>query len=254
MHPFFEINMGKIELIIGAYALFACIGLFFFMILIYTRIDRLDISFEKFLLLILFLVIGVGIGSKLFFVLTKTGDIIKNFSIVYLFRTIVTSGFVFYGGLFGAIIGMWIYSKVFKISFSILANIITPGFSLFHAFGRIGCFFAGCCYGKIASWGFALENQPGVLRIPVQLIESFILILLTIFLLIINKKFQDRIMLLPIYLILYAICRFILEIYRGDTIRGFFIGVSTSQWISIFVIIGVCALYIKKRIKNQRLK
>lgn len=245
MNPFFEIKIWEIELRIAAYALFACIGLFFFMMLVYVRIERLNISFRKFLVLILFLVIGVGIGSKLFFILTKTGDVIKNFSITYLLRTIATSGFVFYGGLFGAIIGMWIYSKIFKISFPTLANIITPGFSMFHAFGRIGCFFAGCCYGKIASWGFALENEPEVLRIPVQLIESVILILLTIFLLIVDKKFQDKIMLLPIYLIIYAICRFILEIYRGDEIRGIFIGLSTSQWISVFVILGVCVLLIK---------
>ena len=62
-------------------------------------------------------------------------------------------------------------------------NVITPGFAIFHVFGRMGCFFGGCCYGKIATWGIALYDEPGVLRIPIQLIESGCILLIFIVLL-----------------------------------------------------------------------
>ena len=61
------------------------------------------------------------------------------------------------------------------------------GFAAFHMFGRIGCFFAGCCYGKEANWGFALENEPEILRIPIQLIESGCIFII----LLVNKSFYN---------------------------------------------------------------
>lgn len=239
MHPYFYLKILGIDFIIPAYSLFACIGLFFFMLLTYNRIDYLKISFKKFMILILFIVIGVGIGSKALFILTKTQDIIENFSLSYLIKTIITSGFVFYGGLFGALLGTWVYCIIFKMKFSIISNILTPAFPLFHTFGRIGCFFAGCCYGKKASWGYSLANEPDTLRLPIPLFESGCLIVITLLLILIEKKTGGKAKLLPIYLSMYAICRFILEFYRGDEIRGFLFGLSTSQWVSVIILVSV---------------
>lgn len=252
MHPYFELHILGIKFSIAAYALFACIGLFFLMMLIYKRIFVLKITFNQFLILILFLALGVGIGSKALFVLTKIEDIIANFSILYLINAIVTSGFVFYGGLFGAIIGTIIFSKVFKFNSKRLMNIVTPAFPLFHIFGRIGCFFAGCCYGKEAQWGVALKEESDVLRVPIQLIESGCLVVIFICLLYIEKIWKEKIQLLPIYLGSYAVVRFALEFYRGDEIRGVWFGISTSQWVSICILISIIIYYFYKIFKHKR--
>ena len=125
-------------------------------------------------------------------------------------------------------------------------NVITPGFAIFHVFGRMGCFFGGCCYGKIATWGIALYDEPGVLRIPIQLIESGCILLIFIVLLYIDKKIKN-ISLLSVYLAMYAICRFVLEFFRGDAIRGIWWGISTSQIISLLILLALLIRFIFKR-------
>lgn len=182
------------------------------------------------------MIIGVGIGSKLLFFITQIPDIIANFSIKYLIKKIITSGFVFYGGLFGAIIGCIVFSRLRNYDVRKMLNYVAPGYSIFHACGRIGCFFSGCCYGKEATWGFPLWNEPEILRVPVQLIESIFLLAMTLLLLVLEKKGKDNIF--EIYLVGYAIFRFIIEFWRGDKLRGIWICFSTSQWISIIIIIS----------------
>lgn len=217
------------------------------MVFLYFREDCLNIQFKDFILEIAFMAAGVAIGSKFLFILTKIPDMIDNFSVKYVIVTIITSGFVFYGGLFGAIIGMLFFSKCKKIHFKELADTVAPGFPLFHMWGRIGCFFAGCCYGKKADWGFALESEPDVLRIPIQLIESFFLFLIFLSLLIIERRFQKHYNLLYLYLLLYSIIRIGTECFRGDAIRGTWMGISTSQWISLLLILYLLILRVQKR-------
>lgn len=220
--------------IVSSYALFATVGLFFMMIVIYLRNNIMD--FKTYLCFIVVVCAGAGLGSKSLFVITQIPDIAEKFSVKYVIYKIITSGFVFYGGLFGAIAGTLFFAKIQKYSKKDLLQLATPGYSIFHAFGRIGCFFAGCCYGKKANWGFALWNEPGVLRIPVQLIESFFLLILTGILLKMEVKLKSNIFV--IYMMSYAVFRFIIEFFRGDQIRGIWGEFSTSQWISLFIVVG----------------
>ena len=217
---------------VSSYGLFASIGLFAMMLISYVRNKKLE--FIEFLSLEILMVIGAILGSKLLFIATQIPDIIEHFSIRYMLEKIVTSGFVFYGGLFGAILGCIIFSKIKNMDTKKLLNFVAPGYSIFHAFGRIGCFFAGCCYGKKASWGVALWDEPGVLRIPIQLIESIFLVGLTVVLLIIEQKDKNNIF--KIYMLSYAVFRFIIEFWRGDTVRGIWGTFSTSQWVSVLII------------------
>ena len=176
---------------IPAYGIFSSIGLFCMMMMLYLRNKKL--SFREYLFLMASMIIGVGIGSKILFIATQIPDIIANFSMKYMINKIITSGFVFYGGLFGAILGCVIFSKLFKYNVRDMLNFVSPGYSSFHACGRIGCFFAGCCYGKVSTWGFPLWNEPEILRIPVQLIEAIFLLSMTLFLLILEKKGKGNI-------------------------------------------------------------
>lgn len=248
MNRIFEITIPQIiHITIPAYALFAFVGLFCMMLFLYFRVQKIELSFAHFLALIAFMAIGVGIGSKFLFILTKLPDILSDFSIGRTLHIIIISGFVFYGGLLGAIIGLWLFSKVFQVPFLVLADIVAPGFPLFHLWGRIGCFFAGCCYRKEASWGFALQDEPNVLRIPIQLFESFFLLCIFLILIGLEKRVHKGTTLLHTYLFLYSICRFALEFYRGDEVRGIWFGLSTSQWISIGIFIYIIWRYLKNR-------
>ena len=218
---------------IPSYGLFGTLGLFSMMMLIYIR--KRKIAFFEYLILIGSMVLGAALGSKLLFLITQIPDIIAHFSIGYLFYKIITGGFVFYGGMFGAILGCCIFSRIKKYNVAEILNLVAPGYAIFHVFGRIGCFFAGCCYGKPADWGFALWSEPEVLRIPVQLIESGFLLCL-VFILLIREK-TGKADLFIIYIISYAVFRFFIEFWRGDTIRGIWWGFSTSQIISLLILV-----------------
>ncbi len=156
---------------------------------------------------------------------------------------------MFYGGLFGVIFTLMFLTrndadmrkKVFEIS--------VPAMPLFHAFGRIGCFLAGCCYGKKLSTPIVIGTIEFA-RIPVQIIESMAEFILFIVLFILSKKNRD-IDLLRIYLVIYAVIRFADEFLRGDKIRGIYGGVSTAQWISLIILFVYGFEYIKGRYSKK---
>lgn len=232
---------------IPSYSLFAFVGLFFTMVFLNTRLQKREISFERFLILMLFMGLGVGLGSKALFIFTKIPEILQEFSLQKTLYIIWTSGFVFYGGLLGAIAGIWCFAHLFRIPFHSLLEVIVPGFPLFHFWGRIGCFFAGCCYGQAASWGIPLAAEPGIPRIPIQLIEAACLALIFIGLLLLECTKGSRLSLLKCYLLSYSVCRFILEFFRGDEVRGIWFGLSTSQWISAGIFCSIMAILIVRK-------
>ena len=159
---------------------------------------------------------------------------------------------VFYGGLVGAILMAYLYSRLAKIDFWLYADIFAPAIPLFHAFGRIGCFMAGCCYGIENDWGFVYHNEyldqsiNGVTRLPIQLIEAGFNIIIMLVLVYCDTRRFKKGSLLGIYFILYPTVRFIDEFFRGDEIRGHLLFLSTSQWISIIIFI-TGAIILSKR-------
>ena len=162
-------------------------------------------------------------------------------------------GFTFYGWLAGCIVFYWVYGKCCRLHSILLFNLFLPSFSLAQAFGRIGCFCGGCCYGQ-PSESFGMKFPPGTLPyqkygeislIPVQLIESAYLLL--IFLILFLKiPFRKR---GAWYLILMPAGRFLLEFLRGDN-RGDicgFNGLSPAQMIGIiFFAAGIILLFKSK--------
>jgi len=138
---------------------------------------------------------------------------------------------VLYGGLFGGIGAALLYIKIRKLDKKEIFDLLTPSLAIFFAFGRIGCFFAGCCHGFVASWGIALRG--GIPLAPVQLFESAFHFAIAAALIISRLERKHKGILMPIYLMAYAVGRFGLEFFRGDMNRGAVFGVSTSQWISL---------------------
>ena len=179
---------GLASFSLPAYSVFACIGLLFMMLFLYAKTQQIGVSFLRFLLLVGAMAAGVGIGSKVLFALTQIPEFLKEPTLRNLGEIIWTSGFVFYGGLFGAILAVKLYAKVFRLNGQTFLDQIAPAFLLFHFWGRIGCFFAGCCYGKPADWGIAMQQTPDVPRIPIQLIETGCLLVIFTGLLLLQRR------------------------------------------------------------------
>ena len=118
---------------------------------------------------------------------------------------------------------------------------IPIGITIAHAFGRFGCFWAGCCYGQKAEWGLPCANGTSANVIPTQLFEMSFLIILSVVMAVLYFKYKFNYN-FALYAISYGIWRFIIEFYRGDERGEIFRGaaISPSQFWSIFmVILGV---------------
>ena len=211
------------------------------------------------------IIVGLMIGGKILFIITEIPALINNnFSWEIVNQRVLNGGFVFYGGVIGAIISICVLSKYMKVDTRKMMNFVVPCFSFFHAFGRLGCFLQGCCYGVPSSFGVCMAGES-IKRFPVQFVEALALLAITGILLIIESekcKEAKKYELLPIYLLLYAPIRFVLEMVRGDLLRGvthvivdynttdgnlnFAFYVSTSQIISL-IIIAVTLLYLLYR-------
>lgn len=153
------------------------------------------------------------------------------------------NGLVFYGGLIGGIAGAFLGAWIAREKISSYFDAAVPCIALGHAFGRLGCFFAGCCYGMPCEGPLCVSFPAAGIpyaTFPVQLLEMAINLGIFAFLSHYTGKANRRYNTLALYLVIYAVVRFILEFFRGDLIRGFSGGLSTSQWISIglFVISG----------------
>lgn len=153
------------------------------------------------------------------------------------------AGFVFYGGIIGAVGGYFLGSKIAGCKINEFSSIYTFVLPFVHSFGRIGCFCAGCCYGIRYDGPFAVHYdspissvEPGVGIFPVQLLEALLLFIFSITVLILlmkNKKIS-----IFYYALFYSVIRFGLEFLRGDIERGKIFMFTTSQWISIFIFVA----------------
>lgn len=194
--------------------------------------------------------IGVGVGGCLLYGVTKIRtlwyilthlELIQSFDDVLSAVQIVFGGSVFYGGLIGMILISLAYVRRKKLSRDYI-DLTAAAIPLFHAWGRIGCFLGGCCFGIESSFGFVYHYSPiemanGVRRLPVSLFEAIFNAALSVFLYVCFRKKKYRGYLLNIYLYAYPVWRFVIEFFRGDTYRGFLWIFSTSQWVSIALVI-----------------
>ncbi len=211
-------------------------------------IERYDIVYSA-----VYVMIGAMVGAKLLFLAVSARQIIEQ---EIPFVAVLKGGFVFYGGLLGGLLGLWIYVKQFHMRFLQFAEVYATILPLGHAFGRVGCFFAGCCYGipyegpLSHMYHISIGNTPiGVALFPVQLLEAMCLLILFFCLLIVYLKSGKRQSNIPVYYFMsYSIMRFALEFLRGDKERGvwFF---ATSQWISLllFCVTTVYLIHKKRR-------
>ena len=100
-------------------------------------------------------VLGAMLGAKLLYLLPLLPQLAADLPLLCtaphsFMAKYLSGGFVFYGGLLGGLAGTWLFCKQRRLSFDTLGRDLVPALPLFHAFGRVGCFLAGCCYGILA--------------------------------------------------------------------------------------------------------
>jgi len=203
------------------YGILAAIG---FLLAFWTgakRAARENLSKDAITNLAPWIIFGAIIGARLLFVITFWREEFANKPLYHII-TVGRHGLVFYGGLIGASLGTIIYCWKNKLPLWKVADVMAPSVALGHAFGRIGCFMTGCCYGSACTLPWAVKFPPGgsapvgVLVHPVQLYESALNFAFFGFLMLCyrRKKFDGQIF--SIYLIGYAILRAFTEMFRGD--------------------------------------
>lgn len=253
---------------ISTYSIMALLGIAFAVLLVWfmTR-KRRDFDRVEIINIPAVAAVGAFLGAHILYGIThldrlwwricNTSRVFESWRSALFYFMDIFGGMVFYGGLIGGMLAGSLYCKRRKLDTSLYADILAPAIPLFHAFGRVGCFLGGCCYGIESSWGFVYENSPaveanGVTRLPIQLFESAGNLIIVATLVILSYKKVGRGILFPIYLVMYGILRIITEFFRGDEIRGFLFGISTSQWISAGLIIAASVAIVMSRHKKER--
>jgi phosphatidylglycerol:prolipoprotein diacylglycerol transferase len=293
------LKLGGLDLHVPSYGVAVALGIAVAILLAARQAPRyrldqgqvLDLSFWL-------LVAGLG-GSRLLYVLLNAPDFARlcagsgaDRSGMDVFRDCVAplrvwdGGLVFYGGALAAGVVAWRFGRRRGWSFAVLGDMYAPGLALGHAIGRLGCFGAGCCFGKPGGGPFGAAFPPGSVAHdhlaslgvmaasaartpplhPTQLYESALLIALALALLALGrgKRFHGQVLLA--YVAGYAVLRFLLELYRGDIARRFLLQVrnpalssalglpagdplllSTAQVVSLLLLAAALVIWRRQR-------
>jgi phosphatidylglycerol:prolipoprotein diacylglycerol transferase len=243
---------------ITTYGVFLALGMLL-ALYVASRLGQRDgIPRERIYDIGLWTLIGGLIGSKMLMFFVE--DHVQVFTLDFL-----RSGGVFYGGFIGGFLALAILIRWYKLPFWKVADAFAPGAALGQAFGRQGCFSAGCCWGKATTlpWGvhftelgheytgvpiYGPDGSDLYLH-PTQLYESFFMLVVFAFLYYLHRKKKFDGQILVMYAIIYSIFRFLIEFIRDDPRGDLFglttlTGLSTSQLISLIVAIGAVVFLI----------
>ncbi len=228
------------------YGVMIAVGLMlaFLVLFYYGKHQHVDAGFLDFLFYNGVGSIAVGFGSAALFqaIYNYIEDPSKGFRF--------NGGITFLGGLIGGaacFLLVYVISKRWRKSGSLaeIFALVPCCITIAHAFGRVGCFFAGCCHG-VAWNGFCAVKFPHLAYTvhPTQLYEATFLLLLfgVMSWLFLKKKFYHN---MSVYLISYGIWRFCLEFIRGDHRGELVSGISPSQfWSLLMVVLGIALIFV----------
>lgn len=237
--------------ILRSYGLFIAIGIIVGFFAIINRAKKLKLSEDDVLDLILYLIIGGVIGAKIMYILTNNFLFFVN-NPMEILRT-GGQGLSFIGMVIAGILLTYWFAKRRKINYWGLLDVLAIGTTLGYAFGRIGCFLNGCCYGlPTNSWigfRFSVTDFP---RYPTQLFISLSAFISYFILLRIDnyKKFYGKTF--SWALILYSISTFIIEFYRDNPKYPPF-GITLNQY-SALIIIPVCIILLVRLTSREQIR
>ncbi len=234
-------------LTVKGYGLMIAIGVLIALFVGEARAKKKGLDAEAIYPLTFVCVIFGFLGAKLLFCIVEWKTFIKD-----PLSVLSSNGFVVYGGIILGIVAAYVYIRIKKLNFWDYFDIILPSVAITQGFGRIGCFLAGCCYGKVtdAWYGIAFHSSHfapnGVKMIPTQLISAAGMFLIAAILFLYARKNPKRGCVGAMYLILYSVGRFAVEFLRNDH-RGAVGIFSTSQFISLVMVVLGVVLFVKRK-------
>jgi len=258
MHPVL-FQLGNFH--VYAYGFFVGMGFIVAAILavLKTRKSNIKLSLENAADLFFYTVLSALLGSRILFILINF-DVYRQHPL-QMFK-IWEGGLVFYGGLIPAAMVAFAYMRRHRLPAWKLADLISPLIALGLSFGRIGCFFAGCCYGKETSlpWAVVFKNPDSLARLnvpvhPTQLYDAANGLAIFLFLSWMSRRKTFDGQIFWLFVFLYSMTRFFIEIFRGDP-RGYLFGnlLSTSQGIGILLAIPSLFMlfYMERRYRRYK--
>ena len=235
------------------YGVMIAVGVLTAVIVSMYRAKRRGLVPDEVLSFALYGIISGVVGAKLMYCLVHIREVIADPSLLW-----NGNGMLVYGAIIGAIGTLVLYCRKKKLDFFSYFDLIMPSISLAQGFGRIGCFFAGCCYGKETSSHFCLVFPEGSLAPsgvplwPTQLVSAGWHFLCAAILFTYEKNPAHRRTVGIAYLTLFGIGRFVIDFFRGDK-QNVVRGVSLSQIGSIAVAAAgaiLIAVILRRRAKK----
>ncbi len=203
-------------------------------------------------------VLSAILGAKVLLVVNDWSWYMSHPHEIFSLSTLQAGG-VFYGGVLAALAVSWYYMRVNRMHWLATADCFAPGLALGHAIGRLGCFAAGCCWGKPTShwWGVTFKSPLAAAWVgtplnvplePTQLFESAVELInfVILYWLIKRKRFDGQI--IGAYMVLYGFARYFMEYIRNDPGRGSVLGgaMSGTQLISILLVLAGGAMWLRR--------
>ncbi len=253
MHPIL-LKIGPLS--VPTYGFFVAAGFLLGVALAWKKAHQEGVDPNIITDLAFYILLGTLVGARVYYVAEHWYYFkVRPWEILYLWR----GGLAFYGGFLGAFFMAFWYVKKHKLPPLFLADLTAPSIAAGEAVGRLGCFSAGCCYGKPSHlpWAVTFTNPHslaplGVPLHPTQLyhaLANFIIFLVLIWLYP-KRRFPGQIFFT--YLFLYGLARFFIEFFRGDP-RGYIGPLSLPQWFSLLAMAVSVAMmtYLPSRKKEK---
>ncbi|HTL71335.1 MAG TPA: prolipoprotein diacylglyceryl transferase [Candidatus Eisenbacteria bacterium] len=236
MHPIL-FHIGSFT--VYTYGFFAAVAMLAAFFAAGRRAGRLGLPASMVYDLVLLLFVSGVAGARLFFVLQHLDDYREHPAEVLLLRE---GGLVWYGGFILAACAGLCYAHRRRWPVLRLCDFFAPILAVAHAFGRLGCFFNGCCFGRVtgSSLGVLFPGET-FRRLPVQIYEAALLVALAYFLDFVASRRPREGSVFIAYLLGYSTLRFGLEYLRGD--QTVYAGLTPPQWTSVALFAGGVFLY-----------
>ncbi|MFO7952764.1 MAG: prolipoprotein diacylglyceryl transferase [Bacillota bacterium] len=241
------------NLTIHTYGVMIALGVIVCSFALYRQAPRENINPDYLLEAVIISVFAGMIGARLLYVALNWDYFSANPGEIIFTQF---AGLSFFGGLFLAVLVLYFWSKWRKMGFLKMADLLAPYLGLGYAFGRIGCFLNGCCYGLESDlpWALPVSMHDDLLRHPVQLYAALGALLIFVILKLLRPKRPFIGFMLLALFAFYGVLRFVVEFFRYEP--EYWLGLSQAQVFSLVLTLFSVLLILvfsrtRKRIKAK---
>lgn len=239
------------------YGLMVAIGFLCALAVARKQFERFNLPADQLDRVVLFIMIAGLLGARTLYFALENFELLQADPLSF-FR-IWEGGLVFYGGVIGGLVTLAVYARLHHLPFLSMTDAFSAPLLLGHAFGRVGCFAAGCCYGKPSDlpWAVVFEHPASLAPRfaslhPTQLYESAGNLLLFFAALALSRRRLGAGMLSAFYAVSYGSFRFAMEFLRNDDRGGTYFGGSPSQVVAVLLVICGIGLFVHAKKENAQ--